>query len=68
MPTYYRDNRGRLLGNVREQGSLKVYSNEKGQVVAYVQKESTGRERTSAGNGMFVGFGDQGLRLFRKPD
>ena len=68
MTKFFHDNRGRLLGNVREYGNHKVYSDGKGRVVAYVHRESTGRERTQAREGRFLGFGDQAMRLFRKPD
>jgi|LauGreSuBDMM15SN_2_FD.fasta_scaffold1144520_1 hypothetical protein len=68
MTKFFHDNRGRLLGNVRESGNQKVYSDEKGRVVAFVHRESTGRERTQTREGRFVGFGDQGMRLYRKPD
>jgi hypothetical protein len=65
LPSYYKDNKGRVIGNVRDDGSKKIYSNEKGQVLAYVMRDSTGRETTLSAKGQLVGSGDQGLRLFK---
>lgn len=65
LPNYYKDNKGRVIGNVRDDGSKKIYSNEKGQVLAYVMRDSTGRETTLSAKGQLVGSGDQGLRLFK---
>ena len=61
----YIDNKGRAIGSVRNDGIKKIYSNEKGQVLAYVMRDSTGRETTLSVSGQRVGPGDQGLRLFK---
>lgn len=62
MPEFIKDNTGRVIGNIRQDGNKKVYSDEEGRVVAYVKKDSSGKETTLDASGRLVGSGDQGMR------
>lgn len=61
MPDYIRNEKGQVVGFTQQQGNTKVYSNATGNVVARVNDN-----RTYDNKGSFKGFGDQGLRLFKK--
>ena len=65
MPTFFKDARGRVIGNVREETSRRGYSDAKGMPVAWVRKDSTSRETTFDARGRLVGNGDQGLRMMK---
>jgi hypothetical protein len=57
-PTRITDNRGRLIGYRRDDGSSVVYADNTGTVVARYYKSG---DRTVTGEGRLVGKGDLGL-------
>jgi hypothetical protein len=61
MPDYIKNEKGQVVGFTQQQGNTKVYSNSNGNVVSRVNDN-----RTYDNKGTFKGFGDQGLRLFKK--
>ena len=61
MPDYIKNEKGQVVGFTQQQGNTKVYCNANGNVVSRVNDN-----RTYDNKGAFKGFGDQGLRLFKK--
>ena len=59
MPSFFKDEKGRVLGFSTTLGSVKTYSDSTGKVVSRIHDN-----RTYDNKGSFKGYGDQGLRLF----
>ena len=55
---FIRDEKGRWVGSVTEQGGRTTYLDEKGRLVARVHDD-----RTYDSKGAFKGYGDQGKRI-----
>lgn len=58
---YIKNEKGQVVGFTQQIGNVKVYSNQKGQVISRIHDN-----RTYDTKGAFKGYGDQGQRLFGK--